>query len=202
MDEANYPDMRRVAVLQERWTATWHEGTTTCDDEGLEGLVEQEHRANFDLWHAEDDAREPGASDAGIAAVKRAIDGLNQRRNDLIEQIDTWLLARVGAQVESAPMHSETPGMILDRLSILALKLFHMRLEAARASASKEHRWRNRERVMLLEEQRRDLVECLAHLLAEVSTGRRRFKLYRQMKMYNDPELNPVLYSHTKAVSR
>ena len=194
VEDARYPDVRRVAALQERWTAAWHEGPTAPVEEEFGALVEREHRANFDLWHAEDEAREPNASDTRIAGVKQAIDHLNQRRNDLTEEIDVWMLARFGAQRESAPLHSETPGMMLDRLSILALKLFHTRLEATRSSASEDHRARNRERAMLLGQQRSDLVGCLVALLAEVTAGTRRVKLYRQMKMYNDPELNPKMY--------
>ena len=187
-------DVRRVAALQEEWTAAWHGEGTAGGEESFEGLVEREHRANFELWHEEDRAREPGASDAEVAAVKHAIDRSNQRRNDAIEQMDSWLLAWVGAQKAGAPLHSETPGMMLDRLSILALKLFHTRLEAERASASAEHRARNAERAEVLAAQRADLVECLVELMGEVAAGTRRFKLYRQMKMYNDPELNPRIY--------
>ena len=101
---------------------------------------------------------------------------------------------RFGEQSADAPLHSETPGMMLDRLSILALKLFHTRLEAERTSATAEHRTRNLERAELLSSQRGDLTGCAAQLLAEVTSGTRRFKLYRQLKMYNDPELNPSIY--------
>ena len=93
-----------------------------------------------------------------------------------------------------APLHSETPGMMIDRLSILALKIFHTEEETRRASATEEHRQRNRERLTLLREQRTDLAHALDALLDDVTNGRRRFKLYRQMKMYNDPELNPAVY--------
>jgi Protein of unknown function (DUF4254) len=92
-------------------------------------------------------------------------------------------------------LHSETPGLMIDRLSILALKIYHTRDEANRASATEEHRMRNVERLAVLEEQRDDLAGCLDLLWAEVLGGTRRFKLYRQMKMYNDPELNPAVYA-------
>jgi hypothetical protein len=94
------------------------------------------HRANFDLWHEEDKAREPGASDAAIARVKCSIDSLNQTRNDLVEAIDRLLLAAAGVQNPAAPLHSESPGLILDRLSVLALKLYHTAEEAHRPTAS------------------------------------------------------------------
>ena len=172
----------------------WHGEQSAPPLNAVEDLVAREHRANFDLWHEEDRARDPAASDAEIVAIKHAIDRLNQQRNDLIEAIDVWLLERCGEQAASAPMHSETPGMMLDRLSILALKLFHTRLEAERGSATVEHRARNVERAKLLTSQRSDLIGCGAQLLAEVRRGTRRFKLYRQLKMYNDPELNPSIY--------
>jgi hypothetical protein len=99
-----------------------------------------------------------------------------------------------GEQNPGAPLHSETPGMMIDRLSILALKIYHTREEAQRETASEVHRARNAARLTVLEEQRRDLAECLNDLWNEVTAGTRRFKLYRQMKMYNDPELNPMVY--------
>jgi hypothetical protein len=156
-------------------------------------LAMAQHRANFELWHEEDKARVPGVADAEIVRVKRAIDVLNQRRNDLVEKMDMWLIERL-EQEAAAPLHSETPGLMIDRLSILALKIYHTREEAHRVSATEEHRLRNLDRLALLEEQRDDLAGCLDALWAEVLRGTRRFKLYRQMKMYNDPELNPAVY--------
>ncbi len=166
-----------------------------ADDLG--SLILAQHRANFDLWHEEDDARSPDASDARIAEVKHAIDRLNQQRNDLVEQIDQLLLTLAGTQNDAAPLHSETPGLIIDRLSILALKIYHTAEEATRASATEAHRERNQQRLAVLEQQRTDLAACLDALWTEVLSGQRRFRLYRQMKMYNDPDLNPVLYSRS-----
>jgi hypothetical protein len=170
------------------------EDTSTSPDLLMKVALAQ-HRANFDLWHEEDKARDPAATDADIAKVKRAIDTLNQRRNDLVENLDRMLLA-AAQQDASAPLHSETPGLIVDRLSILALKLYHTAEESQRASATDAHRQRNLERLALLQEQRSDLTQCLDQLWSQVLAGQRRFKLYRQMKMYNDPELNPAIYSH------
>ena len=154
------------------------------------------HRANFDLWHEEDKVRGPGASDAAIARLKRSIDALNQTRNDLVEAIDRAFLAAAGVQDPAAPLHSESPGLILDRLSVLALKLYHTAEEARRPTASEAHRQRNLARLDLLREQRADLAACLDRLWQDVLAGRRRFKLYRQLKMYNDPDLNPAVYAH------
>ena len=185
-----------ITRMQDERTLAWHGLEVTRDDpssDGLMALVEEQHRANFDLWHEEDKARDPGASDADIARVKRAIDKLNQRRNDLVEKMDEWLLNGLDEN-SSAPLHSETPGLMIDRLSILALKIYHTREEANRKTATEAHRLRNVGRLGLLEEQRGDLAGCLDSLWAEVLDGKRRFKLYRQLKMYNDPELNPAVY--------
>jgi hypothetical protein len=160
-------------------------------------LVADQHRANFDLWHIEDEARAPDASDAQIADVKRRIDSTNQRRNDLAEQLDQMLLAWLAERKPpnpSAALHSESPGLIIDRLSILGLKIYHTREEAERAGAPQGHADRNRERLSILEEQRTDLAACLKELWNETLAGTRRFKLYRQLKMYNDPTLNPAIY--------
>jgi len=104
------------------------------------------------------------------------------------------LLSAAAEQNESAPLHSETPGLIVDRLSILGLKVFHTAQEARRESASEEHRERNRARLEVLLQQRNDLARCLDELWEQIVAGDRRFRLYRQMKMYNDPELNPAVY--------
>jgi len=186
--------------MQDEMTLTLHvaEGAlgVEANADGLMMLVMAQHQANFDLWHEEDKARVPGVPDAEIVRVKRAIDRLNQRRNDLVEEMDGWLMERLQQSVE-APLHSETPGLMIDRLSILALKIYHTQEEAYRASATEEHRARNGARVALLAEQRGDLAGCLDSLWAQVLEGSRRFKLYRQLKMYNDPELNPAIYGRT-----
>jgi hypothetical protein len=186
-----------ITEMQDERTSSWHGIEDETKAEGLMELAVAQHRANFDLWHEEDKARDPEASDAEIAKVKHAIDGLNQRRNDLVEKIDELLLTSAGKQNPAAPLHSETPGMMIDRLSILTLKIYHTREEAGRMTATEAHRKKNAARLVVLEEQRSDLAHCLDDLWREVLTGTRRFKLYRQMKMYNDPELNPVVYGRT-----
>jgi hypothetical protein len=189
-------DAFSITAMQDERTLAWHGAGRETDGQGLMALAVAQHRANFDLWHEEDKARDPGASDAEIAAVKHAIDRLNQQRNDLVEKMDAMLLAEAGEQNAAAPLNSETPGLIIDRLSVLALRIFHTREEAQRESASEAHRQKNTDRLAVLEEQRSDLTGCLDTLWAEVRARTRRFKLYRQMKMYNDPELNPVIYGH------
>ncbi|HHZ78924.1 MAG TPA: DUF4254 domain-containing protein [Candidatus Lambdaproteobacteria bacterium] len=161
-------------------------------------LVSIQHQVNFELWHQEDMARDPDVSDSIIASVKRAIDVLNQRRNDLIEQMDQFLLniLRVENVKNDADteMNSETPGSMIDRLSINALKIYHMDEEVQRKEITAEHRNKCAGKLSVLQEQREDLEQCLSKLLADLSSGEKRLKVYRQMKMYNDESLNPVLY--------
>jgi hypothetical protein len=196
-----------IASLHDQLTSTWHRepandsATVSPADPVAEsdwlGQVARQHRANFDLWHIEDQARVPGATDAELASVKRRIDPANQLRNDLAEGLDHALLAWLTPQelpVAAAPLHSETPGLMIDRLSILSLKIYHTREEAVRADAPPGHAQRNRQRLAILQEQRADLVKCLEELWRETLAGTRRFKIYRQLKMYNDPSLNPAIY--------
>ncbi len=189
-----------IIELHDRLVDLWHrrpeEDGAPAGGEWL-ALVARQHRANFDLWHLEDEARAPGATDAELAAVKRRVDTTNQLRNDLAEEIDRALLAWLderGLPNCDAPLNSESPGLMIDRQSILALKIWHTRDEIGRAGSAPGHAERNRERLGLLEEQRADLAHCLDRLWRETLAGARRFKLYRQMKMYNDPSLNPAIY--------
>ncbi|HEX6795374.1 MAG TPA: DUF4254 domain-containing protein [Casimicrobiaceae bacterium] len=155
------------------------------------------HRCNSLLWDEEDQARRTDVPDSAIAANKRAIDGYNQRRNDAIERIDEALLARL-AGVTPAPdawHNSETAGSIVDRLSILALKVHHMRAQTLRSDASAAHVQQCREKLARLSLQRDDLARCFDALLDAAARGRAFWRVYRQFKMYNDPALNPYLYS-------
>jgi uncharacterized protein DUF4254 len=201
-----------IVRLQDELTRAWH---GTADGAGSRNAappdpaprgvggpgwldrVARQHRANFDLWHIEDEARAPGASDTALAEIKRRIDCTNQMRNDLTEQLDRALLdwlAPQGLPVETAALNSESPGLIIDRLSIQSLKIYHTLEEADRSDGPHGHGRRNRERFEILREQRSDLAGCLDALWRATVDGTRRFKLYRQMKMYNDPALNPAIY--------
>jgi hypothetical protein len=205
-----------IVALHENLTSRWHQPPVDIAEAALAstgpiayaserpaeakdwlGLVIRQHRATFELWHIEDEARAPGATDAELAGVKRRVDRTNQRRNDLVEELDRALLEWLEPKSlpnPAAPLHSESPGLIVDRLSILALKIYHTREEAERADAPAGHAQRNLDRLAILEEQRADLASCLDALWRETLAGTRRFKLYRQLKMYNDPSLNPAIY--------
>jgi hypothetical protein len=161
------------------------------------------HLYNFRLWHVEDGVRRPGASESFIAQSKRAIDTFNQQRHAQIEQLDTWLFACLydhnSRSRTETELHSETPGNLLDRLSILTLKVYYMGREAERQDATVVHRQTCRQRLAILEEQHDDIYTCLCRLCLDLWSGRKTFKIYRQFKMYNDPDLNPEIYRHRAA---
>jgi hypothetical protein len=184
-----------IVRLQAEWVARWHEKPTPPQTELPLSIVEQNHQMNFGLWHEEDMARRDDLGDSRVKQAKRAIDRFNQARNDAIERLDEWFLHQLPPAKLSSPLHSETAGMIVDRLSILALKVYHMQIEATRETATDDHRRKCGEKLARLQEQLADLKNCLNELLAGMQAGTRRFKVYRQMKMYNDATMNPQLYA-------
>ena len=178
-------------------TAAWHHELKCSATDPFLAAIEDNHAQNFQLWHEEDVARRRDLGDARIVQAKGNIDAFNQARTDAMERMDDWILSelsRSGVQAGSGTLHSETPGMMIDRLSIMALKEYHMAEQANRTDADAAHREKCAARVLVLQEQQRDLTAALYLLLQDLRAGRRGFKVYRQFKMYNDPSLNPQLY--------
>ena len=182
-------------------------------DDGLWRWIQSNHCFNCRLWAEEDLARRTTVSDSEIAANKRAIDGFNQARNDATERSDEILLialglvdgasARTDAPVSTVPpgarLNSETAGSIIDRMSIMALKVRAMRAQTERRDVDASHIDSSRARLSRLLQQREDLGRCLDDLIADARAGRAYFKVYRQFKMYNDPHFNPALVAEAKA---
>lgn len=146
-------------------------------------------------WHYEDLIRDPEIDPEAALVLKRKIDASNQDRTDLVEYIDSYFLQKYQSvqPVEGATINTESPAWAIDRLSILALKIYHMREEAHRTEATASHREGCAAKLQVLLEQRSDLSQAIDQLLDDIAAGRKYMKVYKQMKMYNDEELNPVL---------
>lgn len=151
-------------------------------------------------WHFEDIIRDPQINPEAALVLKRRIDASNQERTDMVEYIDSYFLQKyTGVEVKpTAKINSESPAWAIDRLSILALKIYHMSEEANRVEASEEHRAKCQEKLNVLLEQKKDLTTAIDDLLTDIENGDKYMKVYKQMKMYNDEELNPVLYQNKK----
>ena len=146
-------------------------------------------------WHYEDIIRDPQIDPVAALDLKRKIDASNQDRTDMVEYIDSYFLDKFKevSPFDTATINSESPAWAIDRLSILALKIYHMREEAERKDATADHRRKCKEKLDVLLEQRVDLSTAIDQLLEDIKEGRKYMKVYKQMKMYNDNELNPVL---------
>lgn len=149
-------------------------------------------------WHLEDIIRDPQIDPVAALALKRRIDRSNQDRTDLVEEIDTYFREKFKevSVLPDATLNTESPAWAIDRLSILTLKIYHMREQVMRTDASAEHRARCQGKLDVLLEQREDLSTAIGQLLDDIAAGRKYMKVYRQMKMYNDPSTNPVLYGN------
>jgi len=192
----------KIANLEtafDRAIKCWHQNDSTFDV--LQGAVNpialELAWRNYLLWHEEDKARRTDVDDSEIATVKRAIDRLNQQRNDQIEKLDEAILEELSKTIPdpiTVLINSETPGSIVDRISIMSLKIYHMAEDSQRDDVDNEHRQRSLHKLSVLQLQRYDLYVALQQLLDDYLAGRKRMKLYKQFKMYNDPTLNPELY--------
>ena len=166
----------------------------------LEWLLYAKNWIDTVQWHLEDIIRDENIEPLEALKIKRRIDSSNQQRTDLVEFIDSWFLQKYEniTPEPDAKINSETPAWAVDRLSILALKVYHMSLEANRSSATEEHRFNCTSKLNVLLEQKKDLSEAIDQLLFDIENGKIKMKVYKQMKMYNDESLNPVLYQNVK----
>ena len=147
-------------------------------------------------WHLEDIIRDPGIDPAEALKLKRRIDKSNQDRTDVVEMLDSYFLDRFKdvTRLPGATINTESPAWAIDRLSILASKIYHMRQETARTDVGEEHRRKCEDKLAVLLQQREDLSQAIDALIDDIAHGRTYMKVYKQMKMYNDPNLNPILY--------
>ncbi len=164
--------------------------------ETIEHLLYLKNWVDTVQWHLEDIIRNPAIDPVEALALKRRIDASNQHRTDLVEYIDSWFLQQYTsvATKSDATFNTESPAWAIDRLSILELKIYHMQIEANRSEASDEHRFNCNTKLQVLLSQRTDLSTAIIQLLADFAAGNKYMKVYKQMKMYNDESLNPVLY--------
>lgn len=196
-------DIDKVNEVFDRSVADYHKTDNVdapCNNPYAEGSFEAilyaKNWVDAVQWHLEDLIRDPEIDPAEALQLKRRIDRSNQVRTDMVEDIDTWYrdLYRDVRVNDDATINTESPAWALDRLSILALKIWHMREQAERPDASPEHRAHNSARLDVLLEQRDDLSTAIGQLLDDIAAGRKFMKVYRQMKLYNDPATNPVFY--------
>lgn len=196
-------DVRTITNLQQETVARWHQQDIDNPFEGFLASVCTQHSFNYQLWHEEDIARSPSVSDAEIARVKRSIDGFNQQRNDWIEKVDDQVAALMHEQqvhvAESATLNTETPGSAIDRLSIMSLRLYHLREQLERADVDQTHIESVERKIHACLLQQSELARSLQQLINDLFAGQKRHLTYRQFKMYNDPTLNPYLYDQKKA---
>ena len=186
--------IKKLEQLHRESIVQWKEHSIELKHEGLLRLVEENHAFNYQLWLAEDRARRDDRGFEFVYQAKREIDHCNQQRNNRMEMIDEWFFNELQpAESTACPIHSESPGMMIDRLSILALKHYHMALQAIRAEVTDEHRKLCQHKLHIIQ-----LLHCLRDFLGEIESKKRTFKVYHQFKMYNDPTLNPQLYGQVE----
>lgn len=192
-------DVTEVLKLHAETVDKWHQQPISNPYDGVFHLVCHQHSFNYQLWHEEDIARSRDVTDQKIAEVKRNIDGFNQKRNDQIEVIDDWISGWLHEHQVSPPsnarINTETPGSVIDRLSIMSLRIYHMLEQTQRTDVEQDHIDRVEAKLEVCYQQRADLAQSLSELLEDIQTGAKRHQTYRQFKMYNDPTLNPYLYA-------
>jgi hypothetical protein len=203
----NLTDTEKIKNLIDTHIFNWHK-KDECEDFSINaGILKEKDflilvtdilMSNYKLWHLEDIARDPVASDSVIADIKRKIDKENQLRNDKIETLDIHIndyLKNSGIKPLTDDFNSETPGSIIDKITILSLKIYHMQEQTERKDSTQEHINSCRDKLAVLNRQRDDLLVSLKKLITELLNGEKVHKIYFQFKMYNDPNLNPAIYS-------
>lgn len=196
MLKANY-----ILSIFEKSVKDWHEKIEThYEKNSMEEILYSKNQIDTIQWHVEDEIRRPDLPDSDLVKFKREIDSLNQKRTDLVEKLDDFFYNQFleVKKETNAKMNSETPAWLIDRMSILELKIFHMEEQVNRKDASSTHIETCQKKLKILLEQKNDLSFCLDDLLKELSQGKKFMKVYRQMKMYNDQNLNPSLYQNQK----
>ncbi|SFB70404.1 Protein of unknown function [Flagellimonas taeanensis] len=173
----------------------YQEFTNPYPKDKIEHLLYRKNWIDTVQWHYEDIIRDPEIDPVDALDLKRKIDASNQDRTDLVEYIDSYFLSKYQSvqPLETATINTESPAWAIDRLSILALKIYHMQEEVNRSDASPEHIQKCADKLAVLLEQKKDLSAAIDQLLADIEMGNKYMKVYKQMKMYNDEELNPVL---------
>jgi hypothetical protein len=166
-------------------------------EQSVEYILFQKNMIDTVQWHLEDIIRKPDIDAFEALQIKRRIDKSNQERTDLVELIDSYFLDKFKDVVKltDAKINTESPAWAIDRLSILALKIYHMNIETLRTEATTEHIELCRQKLKVLKEQKTDLSTAINQLLDDIASGKKYMKTYKQMKMYNDPDLNPELYN-------
>lgn len=188
---------QKILEFHQNAIIQWKEEGIHLSQKNLLQWIEENHAFNYQLWHAEDKARREDKGHTFVYQAKRDIDYFNQQRNDRVERIDEELFQSLKpASPEVCALNSETPGMMIDRLSILSLKIYHMALQKDRKEVDDMHRNACHKKFETLILQRDRLGNCLEILLKEIQERTRTFCVYHQFKMYNDPALNPELYAH------
>ncbi|MHB9062152.1 MAG: DUF4254 domain-containing protein [Pirellulaceae bacterium] len=197
--------MHDIASLQRSAIARWHRRGLDNPFSGFCRIICHQCSLNYLLWHEEDAARSPLASDGEIAQIKRTIDHLNQQRNDYVERLDGWIGEWLEAQRivprPDATLNTETPGSAIDRLAIMGLRIYHLCEQLQRSDVDSMHLEVVHARLSICRQQHAELCSALTQLVEEIVSGKKQHRLCRQLKMYNEPNLNPYLYSAPKAAA-
>lgn len=187
-------NVEEIVNLHRECIPRWKQSEIDFQEENFLRLVEENHAYNFQLWDTEDQARRDDLGFEFVYRAKRNIDKFNQQRNNRMEAIDAWLFKALQPATDpNCPVHSETPGMMIDRLSILALKSYHMKQQMERTDVDETHQQSCHQKWQTIEAQRNQLQTCLKQLFNDIQLQTRTFRVYHQFKMYNDPKFNPFI---------